>query len=932
MRFKKPQGFFPHFLTGALGISLALLCACSAPKGLGRAEPASRAGSPADLQAFSPNGPASLSAPDTLLADPIQAGTLAPDSLSLSDSLSFAMAQAEDSARWAASLGIFQPDTFQGQEPKPLVEQGSSLQATLRYTAIDSIYVDMETRIAHLYSEARVDYSGMQLEADYMEINMPLSEVFAKPTLDSTGMEIGIPHFKDKDNAFDAKEIRYNFNTKKGLIRDVMTQQGEIYVHGNMVKKYENDVSFIKNARFTSCDLEVPHFDIRAFKAKVIPKKRIVMGSAMLFIENIPTPLVIPFALVPNQDKRVSGLIMPSFGQTQRAGFFLKGLGYYLKINDYFDLGVEGDVYTSGNWEARANLRYALRYKFSGNLNFGYSWTFQGERGLPDRPHQTGLKIQWSHSQDSKARPNSRFSANVNYTNSAYSTYSGSLNDYLTNTTSSNISYSLDFARKLHLSLNANADYNTYTRAFNIGLPSLSFSVDQLYPFRRKKAAGKRRWYENISFNYNLVAQNRISATDTSLFTKETFANMQNGMQQNARIANTMKILKHINWNNTLDYSEFWYLKNTEQYYDPVSGQVERIDRKGFKTTREFSYNTSLSFNLYGLLKFNKGWLRAFRHVLTPSVGFTYHPDFSKPFWGAYSTYTDPNGNEILYSKYANNIYGGPSAGTVGSLNLSLRNSFEMKVHNKKDTLNPEKKVKLIDNLTVSTSYNLAADSLRWAPITINARTILFQRLNINVGASFDFYKIDPNGNRYNEFFWVNNRRKGLRFSRTDMAVSLSWNLNPKARPKENQQEVSNLPGDPYYASDLYTPSDIFLQPIDFKAPWNLNIGYNLNYILTPNARSGKLEHDLIQTITLSGNVKLTEKFDINFGTGFDVQAKKFTITSITFSRDLHCWEMGFYWVPFGYRTEWNFHIRVKSSIFQSLKLEKSKSYIDNYY
>lgn len=858
-----------------------------------------------------------------------------PDSISASfsaDSLSPADPGPEDSSSWKPEPEMFLPDTFAGEEPEPLLPQGNTLQATLRYAAADSIYVDMNTRIAHLFSQASVDYSGMRLEADYMEINMPRSEVFAQPTFDSTGMEIGIPHFKDKDNTFDAKEIRYNFNTKKGLIRDVMTQQGEIYVHGNIVKKYENDVSFIKNARFTSCDLETPHFDIRAFKAKVIPNKRIVMGSAMLFIENIPTPLVIPFAWVPDQEKRQSGLIFPSFGQTQRAGFFLKGLGYYLKINDYFDLGLEGDIYTSGNWEARANFRYALRYKFSGSLNFGYSWTFQGERGMPDRPHQTGLKIQWSHSQDSKARPNSRFSANVNYTNSAYSTYSGSLNDYLTNTTSSNISYSLDFAKKLHLTLNANADYNTYTRAFNIGLPSLSFSVDQLYPFRRRKASGKRRWYENISFNYSMTAQNRISATDTSLFTKETLDNMQNGMKQTVRLANTLKILKHISWSNNIDYSELWYLKNTEKYFDPLSDQVVSVDKHGFKTTREFSYNTSFYFNLYGLFKFKKGWIRAFRHVLTPSVGFTYHPDFSKPFWGAYGTYTDPNGNVFLYSKYANNIYGGPPSGTVGSLNLSLKNSFEMKVRNKKDSINPEKKVKLIDNLTVSTSYNMAADSLRWAPISISARTVLFQRLNLNVGASFDFYKVDKNGQRYNEFFWVNNTYKGLRFSRTDLAVSLGWNLNPKARPKENPQDQPNLPKDPYYASDLYTPTDIFLQPIDFKAPWNLNIGYNLNYIITPNAQTGKLEHDLIQTITLSGNVKLTEKFDINFGTGFDVQSRKFTITSITFSRDLHCWEMGFYWVPFGYRTEWNFHIRVKSSIFQSLKLEKSKSYIDNYY
>lgn len=836
----------------------------------------------------------------------------------------------EDSLSWTLPEDLYAVDSA---APQALIKQGNSLQSSLSYFAVDSIYVDMKTRVAHLFSQGVVNYSGMRLEADYMEINMPLSEVFAQPTVDTDGMEIGIPHFTDKDNTFDAKEIRYNFRTKRGLIRNVMTQQDEIYVHGNLVKKYENDVTFVKNASFTSCDLEKPHFELRAWRAKVVPDKVIAIGSAMLFIEDVPTPLVVPFALVPDMKKYKSGLIFPSFGQTQRAGFFFKGLGFYLNVSDYFDLGIEGDAYTSGNWEVRANLRYALRYKFSGNLNFGYAWTFQGERGLPHRPHQTGLKIQWSHSQDSKARPNSRFSANVNYTNSSYSQYSGNLTDYLTNTTSSNISYSLDFARKLHLAVNANADYNTGTHALNIGLPSLSFSVDQLYPFRRRKAVGKRRWYENISLNYSMVAQNRIRSTDTSLFTRQTLDDMQNGMQHSIRLAHTVKLLKYINWTNNFDYKEFWYLKNTSLHYDPDLNTVVSQYNKGFKSTREFSYNTNFYFNVYALFKFRRGAVKAFRHVFTPSVGFTYHPDFSKPFWGTYDTYIGANGNPVLYSKFANNIYGGPSAGQVGSLNLSLKNSFEMKVRNRKDSVNNEKKVKLIDNLTISTSYNLAADSLRWAPITLSARTVLFQRLNINAGASFDFYKVDANGRRYNEFFWVNNKKKGLRFSRTNMAVSLGWNLNPKARPKENAAETSNLPSDPYYPSDLYSPTDIFQQPIDFKVPWNLNIGYNLNYVITPDAREGgKLQHDLIQTVTLSGNVRLTDKFTINFGTGFDIQAKKFTVTSITFGRDLHCWEMGFYWVPFGYRTEWNFHIRVKSSVFQSLKYEKSKSYLDNYY
>lgn len=893
------------------GTALAFFCACSTPQKLLHTIPA-EAGMAQQHPPAAAINTATLT--DTAEFLPL---LLPSDTVFPSDSLSPDMP--------------LLPDPNFSDTTASLLKQGSYIEDILNYKATDSVYVDMRTRIAHLYTDAEVDYTGFKLEAAYMEIDLAKSEVLARPETDSSGIEIGVPHFEEPDNSFDAKEIRYNFHTKKGIIRDVMTVQEDVYVHGNVVKKYENDVSFIKNARFTSCDLETPHFDLRAFKAKVVPHKVIVLGSSMLFIENIPTPVILPFAVLPNQKKRRSGLMMPRFGQTRRAGFFFKGFGVYLNFNDYFDLRLEGDAYTGGNWEIRADFRYAVRYKFNGNLNFGYSWVYQDERGLPHRAHQNGLKIQWSHSQDSKARPNSRFSANVNFTNSSYSRYSGDLSDYLTNTTTSNISYSLDFAQKLHLALNASADYNTYTRAFNLTLPTINLSVDQIYPFRRRKAVGKRRWYENISFNYNLLAQNNIQAIDSNLFTKETLQNMNNGIKQTARLANTVKIFKYINWTNAFDYNEFWYLKNTRQYYDLEQEKIVSDIQRGFKTTRQFNYTTNFSFNVYGIFRFKKGGLKAIRHVMTPSVGFTYHPDFSKPFWGAYATYTDPLGVEHYYSKYANNIYGGPPSGTVGSLNLSLKNTFDMKVRNRKDTVNQEKKIKLIDNLTVSTSYNMAADSLRWAPITINARTVLFQRLNISVGASFDFYKVDENGRRYNEFFWVGNRYKGLRFTRTNMAVSLAWNINPKAKPKENG-ESPERPETPYYASDLYNPTDIFLQPIDFKVPWNLNIGYNLNYVISPNIKEGKLKHDLVQTITLSGNVKITEKFNINFGTGFDIQAKKFTITTISFSRDLHCWEMGIYWVPFGYRTEWNFYLRVKSGVFQSLKVQKSKSYIDNYY
>ncbi|MEG2665398.1 MAG: putative LPS assembly protein LptD [Bacteroidales bacterium] len=844
------------------------------------------------------------------------------NTLSTIDSISYSSDSLSDSL-------LSKSDSLLSNE-KDTLKNSSAITDVLSYSSKDSVYVDMKTGIAYLYSEAKVDYIGSKLEADYMEIDMNKSEVLAKPTIDSTGENIGIPHFTDASNTFDAKEIKYNFHTKRGLIKEVTTQEQEIYVHGQVVKKYENDVSFIKKAQFTSCDLEHPHFDIRAFKAKVIPHDKIVMGAAMMFIENIPTPLVIPFAVLPNSTKRKSGILIPTVGQTQRDGFFFRGLGYYFRFNDYVDLKIDGDAYTGGNWEVRGNLRYALRYKFSGGLGFAYSQNFQGIRGDPNRAKRTGISVQWAHNQDAKAHPNSRFSANVNYTNSAYSQYANNINDYLTNTTTSNISYSIDFAKKLHLTLNGAASYNTNTSTMEIILPTINFTVDQLYPFRRKHAIGKRKWYETISFNYNLLAQNTISAPDTMLFTKKTLDEMKNGIQQNATLSSTVKIFKYINWTNSFVYHEYWYTKNIKKEY--AGDTLKTINQNGFKTTRDFSYNTNINFKLYGILRFKKGAIKAFRHVLTPSVGFTYRPDFSTPFWNSYETYTDPNGVVHQYSKYANSLYGGPPSGMVGSVNFSLNNTFDMKVRNRKDTANPEKNISLLDYFSISTSYNMAADSLRWAPITLSARTVLFQRLNIQVGASFDFYKIDSNGQRYNEFFWINNKYKTLRFSRTDLAISLSWSLNPKAKPKaDNTNNPSPYPFHSY-ASPMYDESDLLWQPIDFNVPWNLNLGYNLNYIVTPNPKTNKLQHDVVQTITLTGSISITPKWQISFGTGFDIMAKKFTITTINFSRDLHCWEMGFYWIPFGTSTEWNFHIRIKSSIFQDIKYEKRKDFRDNEY
>lgn len=823
----------------------------------------------------------------------------------------------------------------------------SAVTEVVRYSAKDSIYLDMTTGLAHLYSDAKIAYQGAKLEAAYMELNLRASEVFATPVTDSIGELIGLPHFENDKDAFDAKEIRYNFKTERGLIREVTTVQDEIFVHGRMVKRYENDEIHIHHAQFTSCELEHPHFDIRAYKAKVVPKDKIVIGIGMMFIEDVPTPLVLPFAVLPNTPERRSGILIPTIGVSARDGYFFRGLGYYQRFGDYADLKLTADLYTGGNWEIRGDLRYAWRYHFSGSLGFGYSQIYDGTRGDPERPKRTGISLRWTHNQDSKAHPGSNFSANVNFQNSTYSDNSANLNDYITNTTTSNITYSYSYANKFHLALNAGNSYNTHTRQISLNLPSVNFSISTLYPFRRKKQVGKRKWYETIGFTYRMEAKNEINVHDTLFFKPEMFDQMRNGMRQSIGLNSTVKIFKYINWTNSASYNEYWYLKNFRQSYieDSTGWHLQTEDQKGFKTTRDFQYNTNFSFKLYGIFRFKRGGLKAFRHVMTPSVGFTYHPDFSKPFWNTYDTYVDNYGQTHLYSKFNGTLYGGPSAGMVGSVNFSINNTFDMKVRNRKDTVTGEKKVNLIDQLSVSTSYNMAADSLRWSPISLSARTVLFKRLNVSLSTQFDFYKVDSMGRRYNEFFWENNKIKGLRFTRTNVNVSLSWSFNPKAKGTGQAKEMPGLnetmvnPEITSYANPLYTNSDLFTAPVDFSVPWNLSLTYYGSYTMTPylprDTRDGKnpeavFRHQFTQTIGLSGDFSITPKWKITFSTGFDIMSRKMTLTSINFARDLHCWEMGFYWVPWGGHSEWHFHIRIRSSVFQDIKYEKQKDFRDN--
>lgn len=839
-----------------------------------------------------------------------------------------------------------------------------ALDGVLNYISTDSIYIDFRKGKAMLYNSAKVDYMGSSLTSNFMILDFNKQEVRATPTTDSVGELIGVPHFKDKTSEFDANEIIYNFETKKGLISKVLTQESQLYIHGNTVKKMDNNTTYIKGASFTSCNLDHPHFAIVSNKAKIIPNDKVVIGSSMLFIEGIPTPFVIPFGIFPSVQKKSSGLIFPTFGQTARAGYFLRGLGYYFNINDYMDLKLDGDIYTGGNWDFRGRYRYALRYKFHGDLHMGYSVNYDGERGTPERPRSNGYMIKWAHAQDDKAHPNSKFTANVNFVNKVYTKYTTNVNDYLNNTTASNITYTLSFLDRFNLGLNAGATYNSSTQSFDITLPNLVLSMNQFYPFKRKTTVGNPKWYEKISVRYNSQLQNMINATDTSLFSQKTLDGMKNGMKHQVSVEHNARIFKSINWSNSVSYNEYWYLKSTHKYYETVidnntpssgwsgesrlnnifntlqstgtSTKLVTENISGFTATRDFSYNSSLNSRLYGFLRFKNSYIQAFRHVMNPSIGFTFRPDFSAPFWGNYNSYTDQEGKEVRYSRYENALFGSPPSGVVGSLNFSLGNNVEMKVKKRYDTAAKSKNISLLDYFNISTSYNMAADSLKWAPLSISARTRLFNLFDINFESRFDFYKIDSNGRRYNKFVWEEpSSNKGLlRFERMSLGTSFSYTLNPQTFKKGKGDAASKPTANEHNAFlrtiPFYDEGDLLNHAVIFDAPWSISFSYTLNYSMQPDLKKGIMDHQIIQTLSFSGSITLTPKWLIGLSSGYDFVNKDFTYTSLNFTRDLHCWEAGLYWVPFGFRTEWNFYIRIKSPILQDVKLERRNASRDN--
>jgi lipopolysaccharide assembly outer membrane protein LptD (OstA) len=814
------------------------------------------------------------------------------------------------------------------------------LEARVEYVSKDSIRFEVKDKKVILYKEADLKYQDIELKADYVEIDFPSNSVYATGMPDSTGKEAGTPEFTQGDQKFRSKVINYNYTTKKGYIQKVMTQQDEGYLQGQVVKKEADDVTYIKKGWYSTCNNEEhPHFEFRFDKAKVIPGKSIITGPAYMTIADVPTPLFIPFGYFPNKKGQRSGIILPSYGESNNRGFFLENGGYYWAISKYMDLKLVGDIFSRGSWAVKPVFTYKVRYHFSGSLNFSYALNRLGIEGTPGFSRENDYRIAWTHTQDKKARPKSSFSASVNIQSGNYNKYdiSSTPDQYLTNTFQSSINYATNFGGKAFLNLNFNHNQNTIEHTMTINFPQVSLSVNQIYPFRSTKRAGKAKWYDKIGIRYNLDAQNRYNTTDSTLFATGWTKELQNGIKHTLPIGGTWNILKYINFSNALNINDRMYFSTIRKAYvdetvvngDTIAGHYKTDTVYSFSNAFDFSLSTGINTRLYGMYQFKKGPVLAIRHMLTPSVSFSYTPNFGSPFWGYYREIGNDTAtvNPQKYSIFQGTIYGGPQGQESGVVSFSLANNLEMKVRNRKDTVNGFKKIVLIDNFTISTSYDIAKDSLNWSPIALQGRTTIVKGLNIQYASLWDIYARDTTGKRINQTEWDKSHRI-LRLDNTTWDVSLNYGLGSE-KFKKKEAEVAKMAAQPNLSQEEMDVLDYYDNYVDFDIPWSFNLSYSFRYTKNYDAGKQARVEKIVQTLGFNGQLNITPKWKITLYTGWDFTNSQLAYTRIDVYRDLHCWEMRFGWVPKGGQQMWNFSINVKASVLQDLKLNKKKNFYD---
>ncbi len=813
----------------------------------------------------------------------------------------------------------------------------------ISYKADDSIKFSIPKKEMILFKNGFVKYMSTELQADSILMDMGNNMAYASGVADSAGVISGKPVFKDKSQEFESLDLRYNFKTGKGLIKEIVTQQGEGYLQGKLTKKMSDSVYCVKEGWYTTCDNhDHPHFYIRMSKAKLIKDKKVVSGFANLYIEDVPLPIAIPFGFFPITKKGTSGILIPTYGEERLRGFNLRDGGYYWFINDYVDLAVTGTIYTNGSWALNVGSNYRKRYKFSGNVNFTMSRNHTGEKHTEDYRQSKDWSLHWTHSQDAKANPYTTFSASVDMSsaNDNYYNSGTNLNDIANQRKQSSISWSKKWPDKpFNLTASFTHNQNSRDSSISLSFPNVNFRVSQIYPFRRKERVGKIRWYENIGFTYNAELRNTIQTKESELGNsfKHFARDWQNGFQHSIPLSTSFNLLKDLSLSPSFSYKGVAYLSSIRKGnwvadstmpnygYNPIDTIY------GLHYAHNYTVSASLSYNptIYGMYQFKPdAKVFAIRHVIRPSASISYAPNLGidpKNYW---KTYLDRNGVEQKYSIFEGKIYGTPTGSErsqqSGSLSLSLDNNVEMKIRNDRDTTGKEeyKKVKLLESFRLSSSYNFFADSMRWAPIQLSARTKVFNsRVNINLSGTLDPYAINANAVRINKY----NGGVG-RLTRVSASSGIQFSSDKGKKKTEKEPKLIDA-GYGHYEDYM-----------DFEVPWSISLDYTFNYSKNytrnpdPGARHPLSKTTISQMVRINGDISLTPKWKLGYSTGYDFQQKEITATSFNLTRDLHCWEMRFSCIPFGTHQSYNFQINVRSSMLQDLKLTKKDSWYDRSY
>ena len=817
--------------------------------------------------------------------------------------------------------------------------------------------------MTYMYGEGQIDYGDLKLNAAEIRLDMDKSEVYACGREDSVGEMQGVPVFEEGGTSYESSTMRYNFRSKRGYITNVITQQGEGFLTGGQTKKTEGEDYYIQNGRYTTCDHhDDPHFWLQLTKAKVRPKKNIVTGPAYMVLAGLPLPLAVPFGYFPFSDKYASGVIVPTFGDDYNRGFYLSDGGYYFAINDMIDLALTGEIYTKGSWGLSAQSTYRKRYKFSGNFNINYLKTIYGEKSDPDYSSATNFQVIWSHSQDSKANPNMNLSASVNFTTSGYTR--NSVNSYYSNaftenTKSSTINMSYRFPNsKWSLSTSLNVSQRTQDSTLAVSFPNINVTMSQVYPFKRKHAVGADRWYEKIRMSYSGQFQNSLTAKQDEFFKKSLIKDWRNGMKHSIPISATFPLFTYFNITPSISLTDRMYTQKVRRAWDPAASAEVADTTYSFYNVWDFNASVSLDTKVYGFfqpLPFLGDKVKMIRHVFTPTVSFSGAPDFSSPFFGYYGSYdyTDAQGRQQTkkYSMFPSALYGVPGQGKTGMVSVSLANNVEMKVKSDNDSIG-EKKISLIENFTVSQSYNFAADSLNWSNINTSLLLRLSRQFNLNLSATWDVYTYQLNsaGNpvRVNIPRWKAGKGLG-RLSSTGTSFSYTFNNDTFKRKKDGSKNNDNNNNNSNYGdgdnwgdddtdgngqqggrSGHDHDDDLQLTPegyVPWEVPWSLSVNYSINYSYG-NFNKQKMEYDgkITQNLSLSGNIRPTKNWEFSASASYNFDTKKIAYMNLNIARDLHCFTMRASVIPVGPYKSYNFHISVKSSLLSDLKYDKRSS------